>query len=32
MDTLYFNLIIIWLMTLFLGLSLYFDWLRKLVS
>ena len=32
MDTLYFNLIIIWLMTLFLGISLYYDWLRKLVS
>ena len=32
MDTLYFNLIIIWFMTLFLGISLYYDWLRKLVS
>ena len=32
MDTLYFNLLIIWLMTLFLGISLYYDWLRKLVS
>ena len=31
-DTLYFNLIIIWLMTLCLGISLYYDWLRKLVS
>ena len=32
LDTLYFNLIIIWMMTLFLGISLYYDWLRKLVS
>ena len=32
LDTLYFNLIIIWIMTLFLGISLYNDWLRKLIS
>ena len=32
LDTLYFNLIIIWMMTFFLGISLYYDWLRKLVS
>ena len=31
-DTFYFNLIIIWLMTLILGITLYYDWLRKLVS
>jgi len=30
--TIYFNLIVIWMMTLFLYLVLYFDWLRKLVN
>lgn len=30
--TMYFNLIVIWMMTLFLYLALYFDWLRKLVN
>lgn len=30
-NTFYFNLVIIWLMTLFLFIALYFDWLRKLI-
>lgn len=30
-DTIYFNLFVIWMMTVFLYLALYFDWLRKLV-
>ena len=32
LDTIYFNLIVIWMMTVFLYLALYFDWLRKLVN
>ncbi|MEP2510591.1 MAG: ABC transporter permease, partial [Reichenbachiella sp.] len=31
-DTLYFNVVIIWLMSLFLVISLYFDWFRKVVN
>jgi len=31
-DTLIFNLGIIWLMSFVLYLALYFDWLRKLVE
>jgi hypothetical protein len=31
-DTLVFNLVIIWLMSFVLYLALYFDWLRKLVE
>jgi hypothetical protein len=32
MDTLWFNVIIIWLMTLFLYMTLYFDLLRKVLT
>ncbi|MDN4165665.1 ATP-binding cassette domain-containing protein [Cytophagales bacterium LB-30] len=32
MDTYYFNILVIWLMTLFLTLALYQDWLRKIVN
>ncbi len=32
MDTLYFNVIVLWLMTIILFVALYYDWLRKLVS
>jgi len=32
LDTIYFNLFVIWMMTVFLYLALYFDWLRKLVN
>jgi ABC transport system ATP-binding/permease protein len=28
-DTFYFNLLIIWLMTLFLYITMYFEWLKK---
>ncbi len=31
-NTIYFNLFVIWMMTVFLYLALYFDWLRKLVN
>ncbi len=31
-DTLWFNLATIWLMSLFLYLALYYNWLRKLIS
>ena len=31
-DTLWFNLFIIWMMCAFLYLALYFDWLRKIIS
>ena len=31
-QTKYFNVVIIWLMSLFLFVSLYFDWLRRLVN
>ncbi|UXX78055.1 ATP-binding cassette domain-containing protein [Reichenbachiella carrageenanivorans] len=31
-DTLYFNVIVIWLMSLLLVVSLYFDWFRKVVN
>lgn len=31
-DTLYFNLIMIWMMTLILFVALYFTWLKKIVS
>ena len=31
-DTLIFNLGIIWLMCIFLYIALYFDWLRKIVT
>jgi ABC transport system ATP-binding/permease protein len=31
-DTLYFNVAVIWLMCIILYLSLYFDWLRKLIA
>jgi hypothetical protein len=30
-DTLWFNLTVIWIMTLFLFIDLYFEWLRKIV-
>jgi ABC-type multidrug transport system ATPase subunit len=30
-DTYYFNIIVIWLMTVFLFIALYFDWLRKFI-
>ncbi len=32
MDTFWFNLIIIWIMTLTLYITLYFDWLRKILE
>ncbi len=31
-NTIYFNLFVIWMMTVFLYLALYFDWLRKLLN
>ncbi|MFK7953981.1 MAG: ATP-binding cassette domain-containing protein, partial [Ekhidna sp.] len=31
-DTKIFNVIVIWMMTLFLFIALYFDWLRKLLG
>jgi hypothetical protein len=31
MSTYYFNLAVIWLMTLLLYIALYFEWLRKLI-
>lgn len=31
-DTLYFNVLVIWLMSTFLFVALYFDWLRKIVN
>lgn len=31
-DTFLFNMVIIWMMTMFLFIALYFDWLRKIVS
>jgi len=31
-DTLVFNLIVIWLMTGFLFVALYYDWLRKIIN
>ncbi len=31
-DTFYFNLAVIWLMTAFLYIALYFEWLKKLVN
>ncbi len=30
-DTYYFNIVVIWLMTAFLFIALYFDWLRKFI-
>ncbi|RED97941.1 ATP-binding cassette domain-containing protein [Marinoscillum furvescens] len=31
-DTLYFNVTVIWLMSIFLFVALYFDWLKKIVN
>lgn len=31
-NTLYFNIMVIWIMSLFLFLALYFNWLKKLMS
>ncbi|MDW3211054.1 MAG: ATP-binding cassette domain-containing protein [Reichenbachiella sp.] len=31
-DTLYFNVIVIWLMSILLVISLYFDWFRRVVN
>jgi hypothetical protein len=31
-DTYYFNIAVIWSMTLFLFIALYFDWLKKLMA
>lgn len=31
-DTLVFNLVVIWLMTMFLFVALYYDWLRKVIN
>lgn len=31
-DTFYFNLIVIWLMTVFLYFALYFEWLKKIID
>jgi len=31
-DTYYFNLLVIWLMTIFLYVALYFEWLKKMVN
>ena len=31
-DTLYFNLVALWLMTIFLVVALYYEWLRKFVE
>ena len=30
-DTFYFNITIIWIMTIFLYMALYFEWIRKIV-
>jgi hypothetical protein len=31
-DTFWYNMIVIWLLTIFLYVALYFEWLRKLIS
>ena len=31
-DTLFFNVLVIWMFSLFLYLALYFDWLRKIIN
>jgi ABC-type multidrug transport system ATPase subunit/uncharacterized tellurite resistance protein B-like protein len=31
-DTYWYNMIVVWLMTLFLYLALYFEWLKKLIN
>ncbi len=31
-DTFYFNIVIVWLFTIFLYISLYYDWLKKMIN
>jgi hypothetical protein len=31
-DTYWYNMIVIWLLTIFLYIALYFEWLKKLIN